>query len=154
MKKTMFGVTVSCLLLSATIFLGSAQAAEDTDALTGTWTGTETYTCCGDYPFSWTFTPLIGNIILNLDATRTSTGSTVEGKAISLGPKGLAKHPAYGGTAGCKYVFKGSVSGDTYTGTATYKCNDGYVADGTFTATRTSVIDSPPMLEGGSPDPR
>lgn len=160
MKKLLLGLTITSLTLCAALYSSPVRAAEDevnlaAAGLTGTWTCVETYDCCGDYPSSWTFSST-GKKVLTLSATRTSADITVAGKAIELGPLGLATHPQYGG-GDCKYKFSGKVVGSTFSGKAKYSCPDGYVTQGTFTATKATAQeeeDIEPLSNTGGMNPR
>jgi len=89
-----------------------------------------------------------------LTATRDG-GYVQEGIGIETSRGGILKHDCYGeGCGDCGYTFKGQISGSTFSGTATYKCKDsGYIAEGTFTATKTGKdsVDSVPESDGVDP---
>jgi hypothetical protein len=152
MKKV--GVVLGVLLAICFCLGFAAHAEEDeaTGALAGTWSVSENYESAGTYTATWNINQLVGPFYL-VTATR-STGEQRKGIGIELGSKGIVKHKCYGAECGdCGYTFKGQISGSTFSGTATYKCSDGSVYPGTFTATKTSggSVDSVPESDGVDP---
>lgn len=150
MKKA--GVVLGVLLVMCFClgFAAHAEEADATGALAGVWSVSEDYGSGGTFTATWTFTPKSG-IVYSLVAERPG-GYVVDGIGIELGKKVIVKHPAYAG-AGCKYTFKGTITGSTISGTALYKCSDGSEYPGTFTATKVSGAAGDEGEAEGSPDP-
>lgn len=171
-KKKLLLSLMFCLLFPLVVFALSKSVIAEvsgtaTTNLSGTWNCTENYTCCGDYPSQWTFTFLTTIVknslsinIYKMNAKRTSSGSVKQGIAFEVPSKHffIAAHPCYGdGCVDCNYVFVGihMQSSDSLRGKNTYKCEDGYVADGKFTATKISgsITEGEANEQSGAPDP-
>ena len=149
----MVALTVLAVLCCGISYISYAEEDEATGALAGNWSVTENYEGVGTYTATWSINQLVGPFYL-VTATR-SAGDQKKGIGIELGSKGIVKHKCYGAECGdCGYTFKGQISGSTFSGTATYKCKDsGYIAEGTFTATKTGKdsVDSVPESDGVDP---
>lgn len=136
MKKVL-GVLIVLTLFGIGLSLSAyAEEEEATGLLAGTWNVSENYGSAGIFSATWDIRPLVGSFYL-VTATRP-TGEQRTGIGIERGNSGTVKHKCYGSSCGdCAYTFKGTISGSSFSGKATYKCKDsGYIVEGTFTATR------------------
>jgi hypothetical protein len=152
MKKVLIVFVVLAAICCGVSYISYAEEVDATGALAGIWDVVETYEGAGDYYATWELTPRTGRIY-SLTATRDG-GYVQEGIGIETSRGGILKHDCYGeGCGDCGYTFKGQISGSTFSGTATYKCSDGSVYPGTFTATKTSggSVDSVPESDGVDP---
>lgn len=152
MKKVLIVFMVLAAICCGVSYISYAEEVDATGALAGIWDVVQTY-YDGDYYATWELTPRTGRIY-SLTATRDG-GYVQEGIGIETSRGGILKHDCYGeGCGDCGYTFKGQISGSTFSGTATYECKDsGYIAEGTFTATKTGKdsVDSVPESDGVDP---
>jgi len=104
------------------------------------WTGSATFFSNPDlgFEFQWNAIELMEGIRL-IQVMRAVDGAGQNGILIELEESdfGIALHPAFGADAAtCKYIFLGKKTGNSFSGSAYYKCDGGTTQNGNFSAHR------------------